>query len=137
MSAYPAQFTTLELWFIEQALPPRVFEGVPDELNDLANQVGDGLAFCYDNHEEEVTVLLTEESCRLIQALINVRMYAADETPVGKNILLKSFRASRAIRNGEFPLASSDGLLDLTKEQTMRLLAFQGVPEDGESTSSD
>ncbi len=132
---FPVQFTAQESWFIQQALPHLLKEDRLPGLESLATQVNDGLAFCYDTSEEEATILLGEDECRLIQAVIRTTMFDVEGQPIGRDILLKSFRASRALRTGEFPVASTDGP-PLTKEQTLRLLAFQEVFPD-ESTTPD
>ena len=129
----PMPFEVQELWFIHQALPHEETSYIPDHvapvLTNLHQQVGDGLAFCYETEEDEATLLLDDASCGLIQSMITPMMFDSLGTPVGRNILLKSFRASHAIRNGEFPLAKEDGLDYLTREQTQRLLAFKELPD--------
>lgn len=126
----PAVLSVQELWFLQMALPAPINCEDWTAALDLHHQVNDGLIFCHDNREVEATLLLTDDSCDIVNSFIRPTMYDAAGQPVGKNILLKTFRASRAIRTGEFPAASASGP-NLTSEQTQRLLAFMDEEEFG------
>lgn len=133
----PATFTPQELWLVHHQLPAAVMNPGWTDLSELHNLVNDGLVFCHETDEPEATLLLKEKHCEILAAVIKESFYdATNDNPIGETILLKSFKASRAIRFGEFPTASVGGS-EFNSEQVQRLLAFRETLDDGTEPSPD
>jgi hypothetical protein len=82
------------------------------------------LVFCADTNEEKATLLLTDDQCRLIAAVVTMNAYASDGRPIGRELLLKVFRARHAIRHGTIAVATDPDPLE--KAAVMEMLYLRG-----------
>jgi hypothetical protein len=119
----PVQFDTDELWLLDLAIPSDETNYLSEKLGgaDLIEQVSDGLVFCYNNDEPEATVLLTQNHCKLINVSVSNQATQGGRW-LGRSVLLKTYGASKRLRDGEIEDAPEPDTL--TKEQVGRLLAF-------------
>lgn len=122
----PIQFDILQLWLLSSAIPDDAFSNPGEELggSGLLDQVQDGLVFCADTNEEKATLLLTDNQCRLIAAVVTMNAYASDGRPIGRELLLKVFRARHAIRHGTIAVATDPDPLE--KVAVMEMLYLRG-----------
>jgi hypothetical protein len=72
------------------------------ELND---QVAQALVFCDENGATEAALILSRGDCLAIDYCVPQGAKSAAGVPIGKHILMKSFRARRIIEDQVFPLA--------------------------------
>ena len=119
----PTQFDIDELWLLDLSLPSDEVNFVSEKLGgaDLIQQVSDGLVFCYDNDEPEATLLLTQDHCKLINVTVSNQATQGGHW-LGRSVLLKTYGASKRLRDGDSNGAPEPDAL--TKEQVGRMLAF-------------
>lgn len=97
-------FTLDELWIMREVVRHEhenqerwLFPPAGLELND---QIADAILFCIEDNEPEAPLLLSRGDCLIIDCCVNLTMKDKDGLPLGKNILIKSFAARRALRDG-------------------------------------
>ena len=129
--ATPVQFDAHELWLLDLSIPSNELNFISEKLGgeSLIEQISDGLVFCYNNEEEEATLLLTQNHCKLINISVSNQATEGGRW-LGRSVLLKTYGASKRLRNGGTEDFTKDGNGNvpepdsLTKEQVGKMLAF-------------
>lgn len=121
--AIPVQFDAHELWLLDLAIPSDETNFISEKLGgeNLIEQISDGLVFCYNNEEEEATLLLTQNHCKLINISVSNQATEGGRW-LGRSVLLKTYGASKRLRNGDTENVPEPD--SLTKEQVGKMLAF-------------
>lgn len=101
----PIEVTKDELWLLQRYVRHEMadaerwhFPPVSLELND---QVADALRVCEKEKWEKCTLLLTRGDCLLIDFVIPQDAKTPGGTPLGKDLLMKTFVARYRIDNGD------------------------------------
>lgn len=109
-SITPVTFSKDELWMLQRVVRHEVsppWQGKwPTYSQDLNDQVAAAIVLCEDQAQSEAALQLSKGDLYLIDALVPVDAKTAAGTPIGKNILLKTFRARDAFSSLEIPLGS-------------------------------
>ena len=119
-----ALFTCDELWLLQSAIRHEVAQGdtwkYPPASVELNDQIADALVLCEENKLDDAALLLTRGDCLVIDFCVPQTAKSAAGVPIGKNVLLKSFKARRAIEQG--PIAYSDEPAQLTPGEVRETL---------------
>ncbi len=101
-------FSLEELWLMQSVIRhemPQIdqwkFAPANLELND---QIAQALVFCDENGVNEAALVLSRGDCLAIDYCVPQGAKSAAGVPIGKHILMKSFRARRAIEDQDFRL---------------------------------
>jgi len=90
-------FSTDELWLLQSVIrhemaQPEQWKAPPFSAS-LNEQVGEALVLCHDHDQGEAAVLLTMADCLAIDYCVPQSAKSPSGNPIGKQVLLKSFRA--------------------------------------------
>lgn len=110
-----AVFTQEELWLLQSSIRHEVpqhdqWHTAPasPELND---QVADSILRCEELALSEAALMLTWDDCLAIDYCVPQAAKSASGLPIGKSVLLKSYKARKEIREGLDPTAEEPGAL--------------------------
>jgi hypothetical protein len=97
-------FTLDELWLLEGVIRHE-HEGqdlwhFPYANLDLNDQISTAILFCTENKEVEAPLLLSRGDCLILSYCVQSGMKDPNGVLLGKSILIKSFTARRALRDG-------------------------------------
>ncbi len=102
-----AVFTVEELWMLQSAIRHEVAQQeqwkFPPASLDLNDQIAECLLRCQEYSLSESALLLSRGDCLVIDYCVPQTAKSPAGVPVGKNILLKSFRARKQIFEGDSP----------------------------------
>lgn len=105
-----AVFTSEELWLLQSVIRHEAAQQeqwrFPPANLDLNDQIAESLLRCEELGIDEAALLLTMEQALVIDYCVPQSAKSTSGTPIGKNILLKSFRVRKTIEDG--PTASAD-----------------------------
>lgn len=97
-------FTCEELWLLQSTIRHEVPQmeqwGNPPASPSLNDQVADALLRCTEFNLAEAALLLTRGDCLAIDYCVPQGAKSSSGAPIGKNILLKSFKARRELDDG-------------------------------------
>ncbi|MBA4181858.1 MAG: hypothetical protein C0506_14805 [Anaerolinea sp.] len=97
-------FTCEELWLLQSAVRHEVSQGeqwkFPPASLELNHQIAEALLLCDEYHLTEAAIVLDLADCLVIDYCVPQTAKSPSGAPIGKNVLLKSFRARRAIDGG-------------------------------------
>ncbi len=101
-------FSLEELWLMQSVIRhemPQIdqWKFAPANL-DLNDQIAQALVFCDENGVNEAALVLSRGDCLAIDYCVPQGAKSAAGVPIGKHILMKSFRARRAIEDQDFRL---------------------------------
>jgi hypothetical protein len=99
-----AVFTCEELWLLQSVVRHEVAQGeqwryAPASL-DLNDQVAESLLRCEELGIDEAALILTMPDVLVIDYCVPQSAKSPSGTPIGKNILMKSFRVRKEIQEG-------------------------------------
>ncbi len=83
----------------------------PPASLDLNDQVAQALVFCDENGMGEAALILSRGDCLTLDYCVPQGAKSAAGVPIGKHILMKSFRARRTIEDVQFPSADEPAQL--------------------------
>jgi hypothetical protein len=110
-----ALFTIEELWLLQSAIRHEVAQGdtwkFPPASIELNDQIADALVLCEENRLDDAALLLTRGDCLVIDYCVPQTAKSAAGVPIGKNVLLKSFKARRIIEQGDSPFSEEPAQL--------------------------
>jgi hypothetical protein len=97
-------FSLDELWLL-QSVVRHEHEGMdfwhfPTASLELNDQIATEILFCVEHKETEAPLLLSRGDCLILDCCVQSNMKDAQGVLLGKSILLKSFAARRALRDG-------------------------------------
>lgn len=122
-------FTIEELWLLQSVirheLPQLDQWKFPPASIDLNDQIAETLLLCEENNLSEAALLLSRGDTLVIDYCVPQNAKSASGLPVGKNVLMKSFRARRALESGFLPDAEEPSQLT-TGEVREHLRHMQG-----------
>jgi hypothetical protein len=102
-------FTVDELWLLQSVvrheLPQMEQWDFPPASVDLNDQIADALVLCDENGCGEAALVLSRGDCLLIDYCVPQGAKSVSGLPIGKQVLLKSFRARRVIESNYLPSA--------------------------------
>ena len=102
-------FTFDELWLLQSVirheLPQLEQWDFPPASLDLNDQVAEALVLCDESGLGEAALILSRGDCLVIDYCVPQGAKSASGHAIGKSVLLKSFRARRAIETHELPSA--------------------------------
>jgi len=102
-----AVFTVEELWMLQSAIRHEVAQleqwKFPPASLDLNDQIAECLLRCQDYGLAEGALILSRGDCLVIDFCVPQTAKSPAGLPVGKNILLKTFRARKQIAEGDSP----------------------------------
>ncbi len=102
-------FSVEELWLIQSVvrheLPQQDEWRFPPANVDLNDQVAQALVFCDENAVTEAALILSRGDCLTLDYCVPQAAKSAAGILIGKQVLMKSFRARRTIEDQLFPLA--------------------------------
>lgn len=105
-----AVFTMEELWLLQSAIRHEVPQHeqwrTPPGNPDLNDQVAESILRCEELALSEAAVVLTWDDCLAIDYCVPQAAKSPGGLPIGKSVLLKSYRARKAIRSGESEAAT-------------------------------
>jgi hypothetical protein len=111
----PVAFTLEELWLLQGCIrhevPQQESWRMPPASLALNDAIAEGILFCTDGKEDEAAVLLSMADCLAIDATVPSGARNVDGLPIGRSVLLKSFRARQFLALGELPTS------DVTQSQ--------------------
>lgn len=106
----PVVFDADELWVLQAVLRHEVQQRdtwtYPPANLELNDSVADALLVCQEYDLKEITLLLDRAALLAIDYCVPQTAKSADGKLLGKNILIKSFRARRVLQEGEGPIAT-------------------------------
>lgn len=108
MNEVSVPFTLDELWFLQSVIRHDMagaFENweMPPVSIDLNDQIAEAILLCEDG-ADEAHLVLSRHSCLVIDYCVDASARDINGKPIGRNILLKSFRARMQIKDGDSPL---------------------------------
>ena len=122
-----AIFTDEELWLLQSVIRHETAQQeqwrIPPAGLALNDQVAESILRCDELGLCEAALILTYEDCLVIDYCVPQSAKAASGVAIGKQVLMKSFRARRAIQGGDFDTAdepvslSGDELQERLREQ--------------------
>ena len=105
-----AVFSLEELWLLQSVIRHEVAQQeswrYPPASLGLNGQVAEALLRCDDHALPEAALLLTIEDCLAIDSTVPQGAKSAAGVPVGRNVLMKSFRARQELQDGPPMVAS-------------------------------
>jgi hypothetical protein len=112
-------FTLDELWamhaFIRHEMPQQETWKFPPASVTLNDDVCEAIVFCEDNKERDASLVLTRGDLLCIDYNVRADVKTPGGAPLGKSILMKTFRARNELRNE--PLLEADPGCDKTLDQ--------------------
>ena len=112
-----ALFSQDELWLLQASIrhemPQHDQWRIPPASAELNDQIAESILRCEELGLGEAALLLAWDDCLAIDYCVPQAAKSASGMPVGKSVLLKSYRARKAIREGvqlsaEEPAATSN-----------------------------
>ena len=92
-----AVFSVDELWLLQSVIRHEMAQmeqwKAPPASPSLNDQVAEALLFCHENDLGEAALLLTRRDCLAIDFSVPQGAKSPAGVPIGKSVLLKSFRA--------------------------------------------
>lgn len=123
-------FTCEELWLMQSAIRHEMAQGeqwkFPPASLDLNDQVAEALLLCDENHLVEAAIILSRGDCLVIDYCVPQTAKSASGAPIGKSVLLKSFRARRTIDGGPGTLEAEEPMQLTPGEVREHLRQMQG-----------
>jgi hypothetical protein len=102
-------FTCDELWLLQSVirheLPQLDQWNFPPASVDLNDQIAEALVLCDENSLGEAALLLTRGDTLVIDYCVPQGAKSVAGVAIGKSVLLKSFRARRALETSDMPSA--------------------------------
>lgn len=109
-STASALFTLEELWLLQSVIRHELAQGdqwkFPPASLELNDQVADALVLCEEHKLGEAALILSRGDCLVIDYCTPQSARSVAGVPIGRNVLLKSFIARRAIEDGPAPMAA-------------------------------
>ena len=114
MTHQPAQtasqvFSSEELWLLQSVVRheiPQIDQWkFPPASVDLNDQIAQAIVFCEENQCSEAALILSRGDCLLIDYCVPQGAKSVSGVAIGKQVLMKSFRARRSIEDGDIPVA--------------------------------
>ena len=97
-------FACEELWLLQSSIRHEIPQGeqwrFPPSSLDLNAQIAEALLLCDENHLTEAALVLSRADCLAIDYCVPQMAKSPSGAPIGKVVLLKSYRARRAIDGG-------------------------------------
>lgn len=123
-------FSCDELWLLQSAVRHEMAQGdqwhFPPASVELNDQIAEALLLCEENSLAEAALVLSRGDCLVIDYCVPQAAKSPSGAPIGKNVLLKSFRARRAIDSGPQPDESTEPLQLTPAEVRQHLQHLQG-----------
>ena len=108
-----AIFTLDELWLLQSVVRHETAQmdswRYPPASLALNDQIAEALLRCEEHSLAEAALLLTRGDCLGIDHTVPQAAKSAAGLPIGKSVLMKSFRARRELEEGQPPAESFDG----------------------------
>ena len=128
----PVTFTADELWLLQGVVRHEMPQGdtwkFPPASVDLNDQIADVLIACIDAGLREATLSLTRGDLLLLDFVVPQSATSPIGTKLGREILLKSFRARRALSGDELPNAAEPEDTPTLNEIDARLAGWEYKP---------
>ncbi|MCC7366421.1 MAG: hypothetical protein IT303_18840 [Dehalococcoidia bacterium] len=125
-----AVFTCEELWLLQGVIRHEVAQGeqwrYPPASLDLNDQIAESLLRCADLGIDEAALVLSLADALAIDYCVPQSAKSPSGVPIGKNILMKSFRVRREIELGSEPETEEPGTTPSASEVQERLRQFNG-----------
>lgn len=122
MTTAAVVFTLDELWLLQGVIRHEQHQQdtwhFPPASLALNDQIAEALVRCEECRLLEAAVRLTRGDCLVIDYCVPQGVKTPGGQPLGKNILMKSFRARIEIEQGQLPAAPEP---EITSEQRARL----------------
>ncbi|HMS58232.1 MAG TPA: hypothetical protein PKA49_05200 [Tepidiformaceae bacterium] len=122
-----AIFTDEELWLLQSVIRHEAAQHdqwrVPPADMGLNDQVAESILRCEELGLCEAALILTYEDCLVIDYCVPQSAKAASGVAIGKQVLMKSFRARRAIQGGD--LITTEEPASLSGEELQERLRQQ------------
>lgn len=126
----PVTFSLDELWLLESKIAPEPLPNMAEmrfppgslELNQL---IIEAIVTCVDSMLDEYTIPLTFGDCLAICSTVSRDVTDADGVAIGESVLLKTFRARKALLYGDSPVV--DEPVQPVKAEVVRKLAAMEV----------
>lgn len=119
---HPVPFALADLWliqgFVRHEMAQQDTWKFPPASLSLNSSIAEAILFCVDQNEPEAVIDLSLGDCLVFDYLIPNTLSDVDGKPVGREILLKTFRARRAIEDGT--ALTADASVDLTYSQASK-----------------
>jgi len=116
-----AVFTCEELWLLQSVIRHEIAQQeqwhYPPASLELNEQVAESLLRCEELGLEEAPLMLTMQSALVIDYCVPQSAKSPSGIPIGKNILLKSFRVRKALEEGTGPDAEEPGTPNASEVQ--------------------
>lgn len=108
-----AVFTQEELWLLQSAIRHEVPQHdqwhTPPAGPELNDQIVESILRCEELSLCEAALVLSWDDCLAIDYCVPQAAKSASGMPIGKSVLIKSYRARKAIRDGLDPTAEEPG----------------------------
>lgn len=131
-SRVPVTFTTAELWLLRSVVRHEAspaWQGKwPTYDLELNEQIAEAILLCTDEGQAEANLVMTKGDLLILDALVPQDAKDAQGKPIGKDILLKTFRARRLLNGGVVDTAEDP---DVTQQRT-RLEEWKALPPTDE-----
>ena len=99
-------FTLDELWLLQSVVRHELAQQdtwkFPPASVSLNDAIAEAILFCDDNKQGEAALILSRGDCLTIDYLVPQGAKSAAGQPIGRNILLKSYRARRYIEDPDY-----------------------------------
>lgn len=99
-------FTVEELWLMQSVIRhemPQIDQWkFPPASLDFNDQIAQALVFCDENGVGEAALILSRGDCLTLDYCVPQGAKSAAGVPIGKHILMKSFRSRRTIEDQQF-----------------------------------
>lgn len=116
-----AVFTLEELWLLQSVIRHEVAQQeqwhYPPASLELNDQVAESILRCEELGLEEAALVLTMQQALVIDYCVPQSAKSPSGIPIGKNILMKSFRVRKALEEGDDPDAEEPGTPNATEVQ--------------------
>lgn len=125
----PVLFTKDELWLLHSCIRHEqspAWQGKwPPYSLELNDAIAEAILLCEDEKQLEAHVVLSKGDCLAIDHFVRDTMKSAAGTPIGKNILLKTFRARHRLAGGEVATASDPMASTTRKDVEEKVAEFE------------
>jgi hypothetical protein len=123
------EFSIQELWLIRAVVRHEsspAWQGKWPTYNlELNDQVAEAILLCTDEKQDGASLMVTQGDLYLLDAMVPQDAKDAAGKPIGKDILLKTFRARRELSGGERATAEDPDVA----EQRTRLEEWKNLPK--------
>lgn len=116
-----AVFTLEELWLLQSVIRHEVAQQeqwhYPPASLELNDQVAESILRCEEHGLEEAALVLTMQQALVIDYCVPQSAKSPSGIPIGKNILMKSFRVRKTLEEGDDPDAEEPGTPNASEVQ--------------------